>query len=169
MKKRLITLLNLALLAVAASIVLSSCNSTKTKNYPVTVCRFLIEARPNEAGVPIRLPESGLTLTVRTSPQFTEYDIVKVVLIKSELGPFLLFHLTPQAARDLYRFSISNQGLRLLLTINGEAVGARLIDTPFSDGTIMTYVEVDDDELPDLVKNINKTSTDIQEEQAKKK
>uniref|UniRef100_UPI0005BB6A1A hypothetical protein n=1 Tax=Geminisphaera colitermitum TaxID=1148786 RepID=UPI0005BB6A1A len=162
-KKRLPALLGLALAALTATLLFSGCNSSsKTKNYPVIVTRFLIEARANEAGAPVTLPQSGLTFNVRTSPQFTEYDIVKVTQAKSDLGPFLVFQLTPQAARDLYRFSVTNQGLRLLLTLNGDAVGARLIDGAFADGTIMTYVEVDDDELPDLVKNINKTSTDIQ-------
>lgn len=170
MKNRLPSLLSFVLAAIAASFLFSGCNSTGgKKNYPVTVVRFLIEARTNEAGIPISLPESGLTFNVRTSPQFTEYDIVKVSLAKSDLGPFLVFQVTQRAASDLYRFSVTNQGLRLLLTINGQAVGARLINAPFSDGNIMVFAEIDDGELSELVKNINKTSDDIQAELAKKK
>jgi hypothetical protein len=158
----------LALSAIMALVFTAGCESGSTKNYPVTIANFLIEARPTEAGAPVTLPQSGLPLTVLNRPQFTEYDITKVQIAKSDLGSFLVFNLTPQASRDLYRFTVSNRGLRLLLTLNGIPAGARLIDRVFTDGNIMIFAEIPDDELPDLVVNLNKTSADIQKQLEKK-
>ena len=71
--------------------------------------------------------------------------------------------------RDLYRVSASNQGRRFVLMINGEAVGARLIDGPLSGGVLFVFAEVPDDALPALVANLKKTSADLQRALAKKK
>jgi hypothetical protein len=63
----------------------------------------------------------------------------------------------------------SNQGRRLVLFINGQPVGARVIDGAFNTGSIAVYPELPDEVLPKLVKNLNGTSADLQKKIAKEK
>ena len=154
--------LMMALLGVAG------CNSsTKKKDHVVTVARFLMEANQGDAYASVTLPVSGVQISVNNKPVITEFDVTGVQLAQSDMGKFLVFSLTGDATRDIYRVSTSNQGRRLVLFINGQPVGARLIDRPFNTGTVAIFAAVPDETLPDLVKNINDTSADIQKQVAK--
>ena len=79
-----------------------------------------------------------------------------------ELGRCLMFKLTPAAARDLYRLSVQSQGRRLVLVVNGAPLGARRIERPFDDGTVLIFAEINDTELPALVGNMRKSSAELQ-------
>lgn len=114
------------------------------------------------------LPVSGVRLTVGDRPVFTEADIVGVELVQVELGKCLLFQFTPAAARDLYRFSASHQGSRLVLMLNSVPAGARRIDAPLADGALYMFVELPDAELPELVDNLKKTTIQVQRALARK-
>lgn len=144
------------------------CVTSKKKDYPPTVARFMLEAAPDEAGVTVRLPKSGSTITIAPKSYFTEFDIVKCEVLDNELGKCLVFQLTPQAGRDLYRLTATNQGRRIVTAINAVAIGARRIERPIGDGYIVTYVEADEKELADLAKNVTRTSRDAQAELEKK-
>ncbi len=148
----------------------AGCNSsTKKRDYEMTAARFFIEASEGDAFASATLPISGVRVTLNNKPMITEFDIVSVEAAKSDMGQFLVFQLTPEAARDLYRFTGDNQGKRLVLAINGRALGARVIDRPFGAGSIAIFAELPEDQLPALIKNINGTSADIQKEIAKQK
>jgi ABC-type phosphate transport system substrate-binding protein len=147
---------------------LAGCNtSTKKKDYVPTVARFLMESDQADAFASITLPVSGVQIAVNNKPVITEFDITGVQLAQSDLGKFLVFSLTGDATRDIYRVSTTNQGRRLVLFINGQPVGARLIDRPFNSGTVAVFIAVPEETLPDLVKNLNATSADIQKQIAK--
>ena len=90
-------------------------------------------------------------------------------LAHADLGDFLVFSLTQDASRDVYRLTGNNQGKRLVLFINDKPVGARMIDRAFNTGAIAIFVAIPDDLLPALVKNLNATSVDIQKEIEKAK
>ncbi|MES1168037.1 MAG: hypothetical protein ABUL61_02590 [Oleiharenicola lentus] len=125
------------------------------------VARFFLETRPGEAGVPLHLPVSGVSVTVAAKPIIVEYDILNAEVAKVELGQCLLLQLTPAAARDLYRLSVASVGRRLVLALNDEPVGARRIEQAMNDGTILVFVERPDAELPALVGRIKRTAADI--------
>ena len=135
----------------------------------MAAARFFVETSDNDGFASAVLPISGVKISVNSKPIITEFDIVHVDVAKSDMGQFLVFQLTADAARDLYRYTGDNQGRRLVLAINGRALGARLIDHPFSSGAIAIFAEVPDEELPKLVKNLNGTSADIQKQIAKQK
>ncbi len=165
--------LRLLLIPLLAFVVVgaSGCASTRTKkkNYPVSVVRFLLEADQNTAGAVVRLPQSGVVIPVEAKAHFTEYDVEGVEVVDNELGKSLVFRLTPQAGRDLFRLSVPNQGRRIITTVNGMPIGARRIERPISQGVIVTYVEVPEAELAELARNITRTSRDMREELEKKK
>lgn len=162
---------SLLLVVLAAVFAVAGCNSQtkKKKNYDMTVARFLIEASEGDTFASVTLPVSGVQIAVNNKPAVTEFDFTGVQLAHADLGDFLVFSLTVDAARDVYRLTGSNQGKRLVLFINGKPVGARMIDRAFNTGAIAIFVAIPDELLPDLVKNLNATSEDFQKEIEKAK
>jgi len=149
----------------------TGCNTdTKKKDFDTVIARFLIEASDGDAYATVTLPVSGVQITVNNRPVVTEFDFVGVQMSESDMGKFLVFYLTNDAARDVFRTTGSNQGKRLVLFINDKPVGARLIERPFNTGVIAVFAAIPDEMLPDLVKNLNATSQDFQKkiEKAKK-
>lgn len=134
-------------------------SSSKKDDGPVVVVRFMLEAVGGDAAGAVRLPRSGTMISIAPKSQFTEYDILKCDVVDNELGKSLIFQLTPQASRDLYRLTVTNQGKRLITVINGEALGARRIERPWNDGYIVTYVEIPEEDMAALAKDITRTST----------
>lgn len=160
-------LVSLLLLPLALAF-FAGCATSKKKNYPETVARFLLEASPSEAGATVKLPRSGTTILVAPKTYFTEYDIVSCSAVMNELGRSLVFKFTSEASRDLFRLTATSRGKRLVTVVNGVAIGARRIEDPLSDGYLITYVEVDDDKLDEFAKNIVSTSTDGRKELEKR-
>lgn len=161
---RLLRLLVLPLLGLAL-LSAGGCASSSKKKYPVTVARFLLEATSErDAGGVATLPVSGVSIRVEPKAYFTEYDIEGCEMVSNELGKGLAFKLTTAAARDLFKMSVPNQGKRLVTMVNGRPIGARRIDGAFSQGYIVTYVEVPEGELEAMAKNIALTSKDLREE-----
>lgn len=160
----LVTFILAALLAVVG------CNSsTKKKDFEPTVARFFMEDTEGTGFASVTLPVSGVQIAINNKPVVTEYDFAGVELAQADLGKFLVFSLTGDASRDVYRLTGSNQGKRLVLFINGKPVGARPIDRAFSSGSIAVFVAIDEELLPELVKNMHATSVDLQEKIAKAK
>jgi hypothetical protein len=155
-------------LVVACSLGVGGCATSTKKDYPASVVRIMIEAPVAEAGAVVRLPKSGTVIAISPKSQFTEYDIVRCESVQNELGRALVFEFTPQASRDLYRLTASNQTRRLVTAMNGVAIGARRIDRPIAEGFFMTYVELEDENLEEIAKNITKTSQDAIKELEKK-
>jgi hypothetical protein len=135
--------------------------SPKAPDYQPLVARFFLEVRPGEAGVPVQLPVSGVRLTVNPKPVLVEYDIVNAEVAKVELGPCLLLQLTPAAARELYRMSVTHLGQRLVLFLNDGPVGARRLEQAMADGVVLVFLETPETDLPAQVARIKRTATDI--------
>ena len=143
---------------------------SKKKDYPPSVVRFLLEAdNGREASGVAVLPISGVSIRLEPKVYFTEYDVEDCTVVDNELGKAFAFKLTAVAARDLFKMSVPNQGKRLVATVNGRAIGARRIDSAFSQGYIVTYVELPEAQLEELAKNISRTSKDAREELEKNK
>jgi hypothetical protein len=58
----------------------------------------------------------------------------------------------------------SHQGRRLVLTLNGDARGARRIDGPIADGVLYIFVEVPDEELAALAAELKRGAAVTQRE-----
>ncbi len=146
---------------------LPGCHTAEKVDYTPTLTRFFLEQGDGH-GVTATLPKSGVKIVIGTKPVFTEGDVLNVELMQVEMGKCLMFQFTPAAARDLYRVSGASQGRRLVLMLNNEPLGARRIEGPFSDGTVLVFVEMPDEALPALVTNLKKTSAAIQREASRK-
>lgn len=144
---------------------LAGCQSTASTPPPYApmIARFYLETRPDEIGVPVTLPQSGITLTVAAKPVLVEYDVVNAEIVQVELGRCLMVQLSPAAARDLYRLSVSAIGRRLVLSLNDQVLGARRIENAMADGVVLVFVEMPDEQLPSIVERIKRTSADLAE------
>lgn len=147
----------------------TACQQTpKAPPYVPLVARLFLESRPGEAGLPLRLPVSGVIVNVSAKPVLVEYDLRNAEAARVDLGPCLLLQVSPAAARDLYRLSVSAMGRRLVLVLNDEPVGVHRIEQALADGTILVFVERPDAELPGLVERLKRTTADIAVAAAKK-
>ena len=156
-------------LLLAALTAAGCSSSSKKKDYTVSVVRFMVESSNREEGGGVRLPLSGVIIPVAPKTFFTEYDITRCDVIDNELGKSLAFQFTEAAARDLYRFSVTNQGRRLVLVLNGQAIGAQRINVPNTQGFVIIYVEVPEPDLVELAANVTKTSADARKSASKSK
>lgn len=156
------------LLGLGLMLGLSGCaTEPKVRDFTPTQARLFLESTDVSAPS-VKLPKSGVIISVSSKAIITEGDIVDADVAQVELGRCLLLRVTPAAARDLYRLTVLNQGRRLVLTLNDVALGARKIDGPFAEGTVLVFVEVTDAELTALVRDLKRTSAELQKEIARK-
>src|SRR5688572_24395098 len=125
-----------SLVAVVCVVLVAGCRS-KERDYTPHVVRLYIEESARLPASHISemiLPISGSHITVRSKPVYAEWDIAQAAQFETEFGPAVLLLLRPDAMRDFYRTTITNQGRRLVMTINGLPVGAHYIQRPVEDG-----------------------------------
>lgn len=143
---------------------MTGCQTPK-KDYDLTIARFYMETNPQQGYAEnMMLPLSREVVPVSPSAVITEVDIVAVDLVQVDLGLCMNFKVTPAAARDLYRLSVSNLGRRLVLTLNGTPYGVRQMNLPLSSGEIMIFAELSDEDLEAMVVNLQETTVDVQKE-----
>lgn len=158
-----------AVLLGVGALLTAACQHNPTSETPTAVARFLLETETDSAAVLVTLPTSGVQVRAMPKPVITEFDVAGVAEVQVDLGRCLLFQLTPAAGRDLYRLSAQNLGRRLVLLINGQPLGARVIDRPLEAGRFFMFVEVPDAELKTIVNDLNRTAAWLQQETARKR
>ncbi len=151
------------------AVLLGGCaTAPEARDFKPMAVRFYLESASGD-GTPVALPLSGLGVVLNPKPVLTEGDVMDVELVQVDLGRCLLFRLTPAAARDFYRLSVTQQGRRIVLLLDEAAVGARRIDGPIANGAIFIFVERPEESLPALVENLKKSSAALQRAIARKK
>ncbi|MCF7687238.1 MAG: hypothetical protein K9M98_08470 [Cephaloticoccus sp.] len=153
---------------LALSLLMGGCFNPPAEPRPLVIARFLIEASATQAAIPVTLPVSGVKVRVIPKPVLTEFDILSVAEAQVDMGRCMLFRVTAPAARDLYRLTASQVGRRLVLVLNGQPVGARVIDRPVEGGMLFIFLELPAVALPQLADDLNYTAGKIQQEAAHK-
>ncbi|MGJ8639330.1 MAG: hypothetical protein ACSHYA_08040 [Opitutaceae bacterium] len=130
------------------------------------VPRLMLESRGvnygSLIGEQVTMPDSKAKISLNKEPLVNEFEIINVDLVKVELGLALLVQVSERGSRALYRASVTNNGNRVVLLINGNPVGARRLDGAIADGNLYTFVELPDDELEQLVIDIKGTIVTLQ-------
>lgn len=159
----------LSLVVAAMGAMLASCQTNRQVSEPhePLIARFFVESRASELGRPVTLPQSEVFISIDPKPVIMEFDITDAEVAQVAMGKCLLVRLTTAAARDLYRLTGTAPGRRLVLSLNDQIVGARKIDRPLDDGTILIFLEKPDSELPDLVARLKRTSADVRNKLAR--
>ncbi|MGJ8651656.1 MAG: hypothetical protein ACSHX8_00150 [Opitutaceae bacterium] len=156
----------LLLATVCASLFFSlGCRKDKDSEN-LKVPRLMLETRGVNYGSPTGdeaiLPKTGTRISLEKDPVVNEFEIINVELVKVDLGLALMIQVSEAGGRSLYRASVTNNGSRIVLLINGNAVGARRLDGAISDGKLYTFVELPDEELPQLVMDMKETIIKLQ-------
>lgn len=152
---------------VVVFVALAGCATTAERREETrTVARFFLEARSGESAIAFVLPLSEARIAVIPAPVLTEYDLADVALAELEFGQCLAFRFSPAAARALHRITGSRQGHRLVLLLNDEPAGARVIDAAIDDGLLLVFLERPDEELPGLVARLKRSLATIARETA---
>lgn len=142
---------------------LVGCRSTGMDASDYARARFLLEAAgENDFSAMVTLPVSNVRIPVQGDAILSEFDYRAIDIAEVALGKCLVFSLKGPAAREFYQISVANQGKRLVLAINGEAIAARKIDGPIADGRIFIFLEVTDDRLVEIANKLQETNFDIQ-------
>lgn len=148
------------LAAFGLAVALAGCNKEEAPEN-MAIPRLRAETRSAQYGSMtsevMTLPVSGTRITVRNQPLVNEFEIVNVEMVEVELGSALLLQVSEKAARALYRQSVSNRGGRIVLTVNGNPVGARRVNRVIDDGNFYTFVEMPDEKLEELVIELRET------------
>ena len=151
-------------LLLSSLIFLVGCKEEPLEN--LSVPRLMVEGRGVNYGALgadiLTLPVSGTSIQVQSEALVSEFDIINVEMVKVEMGIALLVQVSTKGARDLYRGSVSNMGGRIVLTVNGNPIGAWRIDGAIQDGNFYTFVEIDDEEVGQLVLDIKESLVEIQ-------
>jgi hypothetical protein len=146
--------------------IFSGCLKNKSDERNMLVPRLMIESRSvnygSVNGVNLRLPISGSVIAVDKTPIVNEFDIFNVEMVRVEMGIAVLIELSDQGARELYRRSVTNKGSRVVFVVNGNALGARRLDSAIEDGKLYTFVEVKDDAIGQLVLDLKASIAEIQ-------
>jgi len=148
---------------VAVAVGSWSCQYIRGQRAPVPdVPRFYLEAGGSRGAMPrptptdtVILPVSRTQISIDLQPVFAEHNIDRVGLYRVERGLVLGFALSPSGSRELARLTVQNIGRRLVLVIDGQAMGARPIEGIIEGGMIYTFVEVDDIYLEEMVEDLN--------------
>ncbi|WP_269522923.1 hypothetical protein [Coraliomargarita parva] len=155
-------------LVLASSLLLiPGCRESRQAPDNLKVPRLMVETRGVQYGAltgdQVRLPVSGSSIQLQKDPLVNEFQIFNVELVKVELGMALLIQTSETGARELYRGTVTNMGGRIVLTVNGNAIGARRIDGAIQDGNFYTFVEVPEDELGELVMDLRDSIVYLQQ------
>ena len=146
-------------------------DGTFTKNdtpppISLSVIRVHVTSRTSDGGqrtVTLQMPLSGIKHTIYREPILIEADIVYVELVQLPLGKAILIQYDLMGSNQLYRSSTSNIGQSLVLMVNERPIGARKIDGPIENGQLISFAEIPDDELSQLVLDLKETVRRIKE------
>ena len=84
-------------------------------------------------------------------------DIIRIEMVQVERGLAVRYLLTPSASRQLRRTSGDAIGYSFIFFDNQSPIGARKIDGMIDDGILYTFLDVSDEDMPQLVIDMNRT------------
>lgn len=112
----------------------------------------------------ITLPVSQKTISINKAPVFHGGNIVNVEMFKVDhFGQGILFQLNEAGARALFMATAENQGRRFVLVVNRRPIGVRIVDEVVRNGVWMTFTELDDEALEELVIGLRESIEPIQQ------
>lgn len=127
-----------------------------------TRARFHLEASlEDDSTLLASLPVSEVRVAVQSKAILAEFDYESIQASRLEYGMALVFQLKPSARRAFLRLSAGNLGKRLVLMVDGVAVGLRRLDRPTDDGTMVIYLEMKDAQVEDLARKLQETTREI--------
>jgi len=139
-------------------LVFVGCRSTTIENPHVpTIYLEAAGSVPGSEHPYVTLPISETKIRVFSNPVFDPMDIIRIEAVQVDRGMAVRYLLTPSASRQMIRSSVDNIGYRFIFFDNETAIGARMIDGVIDDGILYTFLEVPEEQLPELIEDMNRT------------
>jgi hypothetical protein len=161
-----LTIANLLMSLFLFSGCLESIEGYKNEIENMQVPRLMMEARGMDygggSGSSVTLPISGTAIKLERDAVVGEFDIINVEMVKVDMGIALMIQVTDKGSRELYRRSVTHSGSRIVLTTNGQAIGARRLSGTIEDGQFYTFVEIPDDEVGQFVLDLKASIAELQ-------
>ena len=149
----------LAICLSLAVLTVISCVSAGRAERGQFLPKFYIEAIGPELKsgkiISVQLPVSASVIQIKPVPSIPHFEIDHVSIEQGDMGKYLLFTLQSRVRLDLMRLCGEYRDRRLILVVGQNPIGSWRINKILEDGTVSTYVEYPEDELPALVENIN--------------
>ncbi|MBC2600733.1 hypothetical protein [Puniceicoccus vermicola] len=153
MKRFLISSFLVGLLTLVAG-----CRSTTIEDPHVpTIYLESTSSIPGREDPYVTLPISESRYRLPQRPLFGPMDIIRIEMVQVERGLAVRYLLTPSASRQLRRTSGDAIGYSFIFFDNQSPIGARKIDGMIDDGILYTFLEVSDEDMPQLVVDMNRT------------
>ena len=169
--RKYITLASLLMSLLFVAGCFESIEGYKNEIENMQVPRLMIEARGVDygggSGSKVTLPISGTAIKLEREPVVGEYDIINVEMVEVDMVPgvrgiALMIQVTDKGSRELYRRSVTHSGSRIVLTTNGQAIGAIRLSGTIEDGQLYTFVEIPDDEIGQFVIDLKASIAELQ-------
>jgi hypothetical protein len=155
-----------ALPTILAALLLASCRTGPWRGPAVGPgVRFLVEtaatpargtdaASAGDSAAAVVLPQSAVRIAVRPDPALGSGDFAALAIADRGLGRGLLFTLNADGVRRFADLSSREKGRRLVLMSGDRALGVRRLDTAAAGGEVLVFVEVADEDLPALLREL---------------
>jgi len=142
-----------------SAVFLPSCISLTHQKQDAFQPRFFIEAVGAELKsskiLSVQLPVSASVIQIKPVPSIPEFEIESVAVEQGNMGKYLQFKLKNKARLQLMSMCGEYRGRRLVLVLGQDPIGAWRINKILDNGSISTYVEIPDESLDTLAKQIN--------------
>ncbi len=103
----------------------------------------------------IVIPNPPMNVSVNPLSEVTEHDLNTATAVKSPTRKQLVLQFDAHGTRAIERFTAENRGSLYVLTINTVPVVAAAIRGVIHDGKLAIDVDIPDEELDTLVKDLN--------------
>lgn len=146
----------------------TGCGTLRPDGSEFLRARFVLESAARDGFAALAtLPLSKVQIRLEGEAVLSEFDYHAIELAEVELGKCLVFTLKPTAARAFYQITVAKQGRRLVLLLNGEALGVRRLEAPIANGKIFVFLETGDERLEEIANQLRKTNFEIQKKLSK--
>jgi hypothetical protein len=114
----------------------------------------------------VTMPQSGFKARIFKNGKFSADNIADTLAVETGLEndrrPVLLVRLDDFGTRTLYQDTLNPRGMRMILSINGQAVGIHPpVTAPIKDGSIPFYMELQHETSKELREKIVQLSNDL--------
>jgi hypothetical protein len=99
-----------------------------------------------------------MNVSVNPVSELSEYDLKVASAVKGTTRKQLVLQFDAHGARAIEKFTAENRGGLYVLTINAVPVVAAAIRNVITDGKLVVDVDIPDEELDKVVKELNKSA-----------
>ncbi len=110
---------------------------------------------PEEHRKVVVIRNPPMNVSINPVSELSEYDLQTAVALKGATRKQLVLQFDPHGARAIEKFTVEHKGDLYVLTINAVPAAAAAIRGPIRDGKLVIDLDIGDEELDKIVKDLN--------------